>query len=381
MRTRILIPLVILFCTSCNNNSNDASFEEKKIFIDLKSTTPIKLSDISESNQLIKLQTTDQSIFKSIRNIEIFDNKIFINDGYSVSIFDYNRGLFINKLNKRGKGPTEYLSISGLVIDPMDSTMIISDMSGQSIIYYSFKGEFIKRCKLGYWAGDMHKTNTNNLLLYSGNRKDEKQSAKLTLVKNCEKIKDYMPVPDNRTYINAISNSHFYSYNDTTLFFEPFNDTIYSFVNDKLAVRYAIDFSGQNIDKDIYDGKYSDVSEFIKELKRHNYAYGINSFIETERSLFFSFKYNKRNYAIYDKKTNSSSVFTDIIDDVNFSSIYLDVTHRDFNIFCKNGNIIYAIQPKFIIDNKENITSTKLLEIAESIKGDDNYILCIAKVK
>jgi len=51
------------------------------------------------------------------------------------------------------------------------------------------------------------------------------------------------------------------------------------------------------------------------------------------------------------------------------------------NFFCKNGNIIYAIQPKFIIDNKENIISTKLLEIAASIKDDDNYILCIAKLR
>lgn len=379
MKNKIYIIILSVLCLSCKHSN--VIQKESNIQINIQNISPIKLSELVNNFKLVKLQTTEQSLFEDIRNIDIYDNKIYLSDGYTIKIFNLSDGVFIDKLDKRGKGPDEYITISSFIIDPKNSTLIVSDLIGQAIIYYSLNGHFIKKCRIGFWANDIHKTDTNNLLLYCGNRKDDLQNTKLALISNCKKSDSYLPISDNRKYLNVISNSHFYSYNDTTLFYEPFNDTIYSFFNNRLKIRYTIDYSGKNIEDKIYSKNYNDVSEFITELKKHNYAYGVSSFLETDTNIFLSFSYKKRHYALYDKINKNSIVFNEIIDDINFASIKLDITFRDFNIYINNGCLIYFIQPKFIIENKDKIISKDLQIIASTLNEDDNYILSIAKLK
>ena len=155
MKNKIYIIILSVLCLSCKHSN--VIQKESNIQINIQNISPIKLSELVNNFKLVKLQTTEQSLFEDIRNIDIYDNKIYLSDGYTIKIFNLSDGVFIDKLDKRGKGPDEYITISSFIIDPKNSTLIVSDLIGQAIIYYSLNGHFIKKCRIGFWANDIHR--------------------------------------------------------------------------------------------------------------------------------------------------------------------------------------------------------------------------------
>jgi hypothetical protein len=118
----------------------------------------------------------------------------------------------------------------------------------------------------------------------------------------------------------------------------------------------------------------------MTEFKKHKFAFGTNSFMETENRLFFSFRYGKQHFAMYNKKERSTQIFTTITDDINFPGLNLDLGSYDYNHFCSNGYVICLIRPGFILENRKNIISPRFQQIVTSLREEDNPVLFMMKI-
>ena len=137
-----LIIMTLCCCTNCGSNgsqnstdttgddSSAASGEVKLHVIDASRYTvgEIKLSSIAEGKpaQIALGTISDGTLLGSINQIEMSGDYIFILDiqSSSVSMFS-NDGTFIRKIGRCGRGPGEYVNLSGMAIDSLQQLVYI----------------------------------------------------------------------------------------------------------------------------------------------------------------------------------------------------------------------------------------------------------------
>ena len=129
--------IVILLMLSCSKPQL-SNFREgaEEIVIDVKNPTAISLDSMINRVEYIKLETTDESLFKSVSQILFVDSFIVISDQSVVRVFDLS-GKFIRSLGHRGQGPGEYIDVDYLTVDPADNSLTIFDRGLAREIHYN----------------------------------------------------------------------------------------------------------------------------------------------------------------------------------------------------------------------------------------------------
>jgi len=129
MKALPLLLLVAFFCFCSRNSHCEKEGSESVLEIDLLSEPEsgiTKLSEIAENVEYIPLQTTDSSLIGDlVRKIVNVENRIYIlNSGLQSEILCFNTdGKFCYRIDKSGRGPEEYLSLTDFDISN-DNTML-----------------------------------------------------------------------------------------------------------------------------------------------------------------------------------------------------------------------------------------------------------------
>lgn len=145
----IIIACVVL--TNCADNT-DHTESIKTIDAENSITSEIRLSDIVDTIEYIKLETNESCLIGSITKIVPFGDSLLICDrftGRSAYIFGRD-GRFINKIGARGNGPGEYTELHDVAIDRHGKRIFILDTAGYNLLIYSTDGNFIKSIRLEY---------------------------------------------------------------------------------------------------------------------------------------------------------------------------------------------------------------------------------------
>jgi hypothetical protein len=124
---------------------------------------PIKL-DLQFETNLVQLESSDSCILSGIHCIDLFDQKLFIQDQYSVYIFDTD-GRFIYKI-KRGKGPGELLNPVSMKIDRNYKQILVNDM-GFMIKVFDLAGKYIESYSTKHSFITFYRENEFDFLLQS----------------------------------------------------------------------------------------------------------------------------------------------------------------------------------------------------------------------
>jgi hypothetical protein len=142
MRTKLVIFLMIVFCSCGRKTTNETSNTESVIEIDLLSepeSTFKELSDFAENIEYIPLQTTERSLIGSftlkLLNIE---NRIYIqNSGLEGEILCFDiYGKFLFKINNRGRGPEEYDFVTDFDVSSDNKILTILSSSTRKLATY-----------------------------------------------------------------------------------------------------------------------------------------------------------------------------------------------------------------------------------------------------
>ena len=406
MSIKLLIFLFIIFC-SCGRNINQKTDDNIKV-IDLLSEPESEITNVSDiATDLVyaPLQTTENSLIKSITKIITRVNKIYIRNGYSDILCFDKEGKFLYKLNKPGRGPGEYNFIRDFDISSDNKILtVISD--GNLVVYNNTGTEFIfdKSINLMHLFQSNSQPiskismipGTNNILLSIDPFTGSEQF--LSILINIDGDSLYFK-PNHYMYektdvlMQMINESLQYNFENKVCFKEEFSDTVF-FVN-----RETNEFQPRLI----FDSHYQGASprlRYDKEYGRSHFAevYWVYLIIETPRYIIYTYEHNKTGYKmLYDKSANKKFK-------LNEWNYYNDVASKnalkdDINggpafdpDFCSE-NIIYSYVDALTLKTyvasdafknaqvKDPKKKNELKKLADSLNETDNPVLILVTPK
>lgn len=274
MKYYLFFPVIfILTFTACQKKQTDRNIlKNKGEIVDIRVIDSLEnrvdqllLSDVAEDIEIIPLQFDKNHSFKFIDNIIAGDNDLFLNTRTRVLHYNKN-GKLVNQIGKRGEGPEDILSSSGIGIDDKDQLIYIAHRLGleNEIKTYTYQGEFIKSTPIAkkgaHLYGTMAREKRNyifynnqhilkRLLPTSDNSKDiwqiQVQDTSGTILATFYDpvIMNYIDKNYEGKPENAISNQWYSDspiinrYQDNINFMFNFNDTIYQYLETKKAFK------------------------------------------------------------------------------------------------------------------------------------------------
>ncbi|MDR1116558.1 MAG: 6-bladed beta-propeller [Tannerella sp.] len=330
MKPIYIIPLLLILLLSCSNESGTMN-EIKKIHF---GENNFSLFDSLEF-RFVALETDSNCLIGSINRIEIFDNRIFVHDLFhakSIFVFDAE-GRFITQVGSIGDGPGNYIAANGFEIDRDNRRIIVNDSNRERLVFYDADTyEYImhRSCAVSYFR--THR---------------------------------FLSVAENTYNVN----SRVFTYH----YLQPY---IYEITDNDCKLHTMLSFEGLAFPALPGSSSEQERSQYMEELdnsQKKIAAYGI---FESNDILFIQLIIGKLPYfAIQNKTTNMSSVF-DGRHYVNSMSLDAAV----FPVGATGEEIVCMITTGQEI-NRKKIREPAFAEIVDSMKEDDNPVLCFFKWK
>ncbi len=384
MKTSYLLPLITLFIFSCTQKKDDITLSEIKIDLSHISES-IKTTDLTDKIELIALETTDSSVFTSLKKIIELNNKLYISDGKSLYIYQRN-GSLIGAITHQGEGPEEYIMITDFQI-AKDGTAWILNGPKREILQFDQSGQFLKKSKLPAKTSRIFLSDDSVLNLYGGNQIADKDSAKVKTIKLdtneilCESIKKDKA---KSNYLHLLpANNYFISSEGGPLFFESFNDTIYKCDQSGIFKPvYLLNFGSHTIPTGFYNKDYSDIMQFFTQLASTDYAYGTMLFTHNKSGeTWTSFAYKQQ--ILFASVSDESSLIAPVLIENKYLGGY-EIVMDDATIFEQSDSqIIIPVWPVDLlsfIDSKPSDVKKQLLHHIGDIREDDNPLLLFLKM-
>ena len=161
----LLILLIAIIGNACNNEKEKDINSQSFYTIDfpdiLKNQQEVFVSNIAESVEYIRLDTTSSSLLGRIIDAKFTKDYIFIhhNGNHLLAQFDI-KGNFIRNIGKIGRGPREYTLIRKFSVDEENQLIYIQTSYKKGIMVFSFSGKYVKSIRdIGFdgwicWARD-----------------------------------------------------------------------------------------------------------------------------------------------------------------------------------------------------------------------------------
>ncbi len=400
MRIKLFIFLIIILY-SCGRNVNQKTDDTIKV-IDLFSEPEseiVKVSDIATDLEYIPLQTTENSLVKSITKIVTCDNKFYIRNGYDDILCFGRKGNFLYRLNKTGRGPGEYTFINDFDVSS-DNKLLFVLTSGNILVFMNTGTEFIFDKSINLRQPFPSKISiipgTTNILLSIDPITAPEQSLSILINSNSDTL-NFKPnhyrfeKEKISTRYRMINESLQYKFENNACFKEEFSDTVF-FVNREtyeFQPRLIFDSHGKGfLPRVRYDTEYA----------KSNSAdlYWVYLIIETSRYIIYTYEHNMtRNKMLYDKSVNNKFK----IGHMNLGEDFKNTMKDDLNVgpvfdptFCSENNLYSTVDAltlkKYVAG--EDFKNTQVMDpkkknelkkLADSLTETDNPLLLIMTPK
>ena len=319
-KNQIYLLTILLTLASCNGGSSDKEFPTinkvedhikiikipKEILSSNKKEVLFDPSLVVKDFDIVALETTPEALVGNIDKLFFNDEKIFVIDrrvAKSIFIFKQN-GEFISKIDRVGRGPTEYFEIWDATIDKSEKHIIIQDLEGRKFQYYDYNGDYLFKKKMPFLFTSFEILDSATMVFYTSRSYNIDfpglhHKADITIgkvegtVDFIHKSKTYR---DDFTYSNR---SHRISNFNNHVNFNPrYNDTIFKITNNRLIAEYVLDFQG----KGIPESRWPDMTdrEFQKAIRKYPYFTG--EYVTLDKYLYLDIHSPKyRSHLIYNK--------------------------------------------------------------------------------
>lgn len=143
--------LMLISLTGCNAAKANPEAEEVEeglpvinLSENVKEVSTLNLSDAAERVEIVKLETTRQSLISDIEHIQVTNSDIWITHYKDQYVYRFSRdGKFKNRVGKIGQGPEEYTRLSSFWIDELSKEVyILSSVYGVKV--YDYEGHYIR---------------------------------------------------------------------------------------------------------------------------------------------------------------------------------------------------------------------------------------------
>ena len=378
--------IIILLMLGCGGNKQT---NDDFITIDVTASYPKKeliLQDFMDV-EYIPLETRGefycQGVVEAVgKDVIIVKNRI--RDG-NIFIFDRN-GKGLRKFNHMGRGPEEYLSIRGIVLDEDNGEMFIN--SSQKIIVYDLFGKFKRSFNHKKEANYNRICNydRNNLICHDGSYRIsfelENIQAFFIVSKQDGSVTKKIEIPfeyrktqniwssDMSTSTTPGEPQQILLYRNNLILFEISSDTLFRYLPDHSIESFLArspSIQTMNPEVFLFPGMLTDHYYFMEALtKEYNFNTGEGF---------------PRKYLMYDRR--AKAIFEYMVYNDDFSGKWsVNMTGQSLNI--KNYEIAscHKLEADDLFEAyKKGQLKEKLKDIAAELKEEDNPVLMMIKYK
>jgi len=310
---------ILNYFTSCVVSSGIVSTGDELLMIpvDVAQNSPVKLSEISEDIKKVELETTKDFLIGHIVQVVCGDDRVFVLDaqaGSRIHVFDLS-GKFLFAINKRGRGPGEYLFIKNITADKENKHLYIVSMSNK-ILRYDWDGKFIDEyTRVEFPEYACFENDLLHVFLYAPGRQASEHTFANTTVQ-VRYTRDWQPVDTmlvksvilssnagtvlpNIDFISQDNRNNLFLYYPVLLN-EPFaRDTLYILDNNRQKPHIKLKFSDEN------------------NTKRNKNIFSISRTSHLLIAKYYSFAEKVYKYFCYDFRTKTGKNMTEgFIDDI-----------------------------------------------------------------
>jgi len=335
----------------------------------------ISLERFFDKIELIPLETTDNSLIRSIEKYVFFDGKHYILDRTQSILFIFDKeGFFLNRIDKKGQGPGEYSLIYDFSVNPKKEQ--IEMLSPYRYIYcYDFDGNFIKKYDLTFLEAqniqNMNILDDKNYIVWSCNP-DNQDGISIISQETGEQVNSFW---QDHSIFNVWTSNVFYTFEDETYFCLRLYNTVYKVTKGGMEAIYEWNFGNKTMDISRYDLAHGlinhnrDRDNMIKLLEDKIIPYEISRHAQNKRYYYIELLIGRKNakHVFYDKVTGKSTYIDEYFSEgVRFRRM----------LFFTDEFIINMLD----YNSKEKLLECPLLDEANkkkllSFKWDDNPFL------
>ena len=348
----------------------------------------LDLSLYLDSVKYVKLELTDESIIGQIDKVIVYEERIYILDTQTSSLFVFDmKGRYIHKIARIGQGPGEYTALHFFDIDRENKHIVLTDLMDYWVMRYDLNGNFLFRQKIPVWCFGVSVLPNKGIVLYADFRDNSnklEQEYNLLYLDSAMNIKQaYFPYRskdfDQRIKPPVSMGGLFYAFKDNLYFTFGGGNTVYQITGDSLISKYQF---GNDI---LQIENITNPDQFTERLKSGKYKGFLTPVMENDQLLFFSMRTNiPLTYSVYYSKESGNilSTFVFLFDDLSFANSFQ--TGYD-------SWIVSEIRPYNLIKTRDymkyhkkthiNKYAKELLSLADESTEDDNPVLMFYKLK
>lgn len=278
----------------------------------------ISVKDILDTAFHVNLEFNKDALFSSISEVEVKDSIILVFGTrsigeYVLSIFS-SSGKFIRNIGNVGKGPKEYIKLSGYEI--YKNNIYLFDDGRTGILKFDINGNHIRSYRLPFRFQDMKYLN-DSLILFNpspyNNHLPEIQGYDIIVTDTC-----FVPLKRafytnraKRKLTFGVGSSYFSRYKASIYFHPLFSDTIYS-INNKCELKAFVSYKfGKH--QLTSNEKNKDDKEFIRYITDRDKIFIYHNIIITENYIITKLvfcKPEKKGIILYNKKSATQKYFS-----------------------------------------------------------------------
>ncbi|MEL6672208.1 MAG: 6-bladed beta-propeller [Bacteroidota bacterium] len=220
-----------------------------------------------EIENLISLGNSENVVIGSILDVIKWDDRIYISDPatHQIHVFEEG-GEFLFDFGQTGRGPGEFLNISGIRLQPDHQRLLLFSSEAQKLIYYDRDGKHLSEHKLSFYAEDVVWMGLDKLLFYTEyNTSDASGHFDLLFTDAKGKIEDRrFPYPKERRAPGFAYAGYLLPLHDGAIYSGPYKDTLWGIYPDRNEILALFDFGSGRLPNEEFEQISLDNVDMLK---------------------------------------------------------------------------------------------------------------------
>ena len=202
---RFSLLVFVLFIWECHSNTT-VTFEN--IHIKKNIIEAISIDEIFDEYMFVGLEATDSSLIGEPGKIVLKDGIIYVLDRGRLVQFTIN-GSYLRTLDRRGRGPQEYLGIDDFVIE--NEEIIIWDRNSKTLLRYSLDNEFINRFVLNDFASTIYLIEKDRIMFSSAYQSKDEYKFVIRDMNTMSLVANFFPISkEQKSYRHFVGQDNYF---------------------------------------------------------------------------------------------------------------------------------------------------------------------------
>ena len=383
--------LVFLFLTSCKEEKKPFSTTYSEGDNEIRTfqlntytdTIPLKLTDIAGDFRIVRLETTD-SCLVSMFNLQVNEKYIIILSMDKLVLFDSN-GKYLRTLANEGRGPDEYQYLWRLTLNSQGDKLYGIQNDPAKIYYWALPGNSYKSIPVKQNIDPTDFMVVDDSLFFITNTRSQFWQNKLYVLDSTGKTRYHFPNRFNEDTKRSHSRKILYHLNGGNYYYPHWSDSIYQISGDTLMLKYAflshpkeeieIEHMTPNL---IMCRSFTPERDEAREMK--NPFTGEIQHVTVTHGSHYQYIINTQTHKVISYRNLKNDILSDQLGLELIPS--LKVYLCDYIVYFYKPTVLLKRIPEVLEKNNiDDAIRTRLQDLLENLKEDDNPVLLIGKLK